>query len=113
MCAAEGGNRRAHSRVAHEDGQRLVLHGLALATIGRAAEGVAEAERWRGHGVGEPRRLRGIVHAAPARALAAGQPERAIDILERLLAGPYYLSRAWLRIDPPLAPCAATRGSSD
>jgi hypothetical protein len=30
----------------------------------------------------------------------AGQPERAIDLLEGLLKKPYYLTPAWLRIDP-------------
>jgi hypothetical protein len=36
--------------------------------------------------------------------LAAGQPERALDMLERLLAEPYFVTPAWLRIDPNFAP---------
>ncbi|MGE5728198.1 MAG: protein kinase domain-containing protein [Gemmatimonas sp.] len=34
----------------------------------------------------------------------AGQPDRAIDILEKILQRPYYLTPAWLRIDPTFAP---------
>ncbi len=30
----------------------------------------------------------------------AGKPDRAIDVLETLLAVPYYISPGWLRVDP-------------
>ena len=33
-----------------------------------------------------------------------GQPEKALDQLETLMKVPYYLSPAWLRIDPEFAP---------
>src|SRR2546422_7673607 len=33
----------------------------------------------------------------------AGEPEKALDQLERLLKIPYYLSPGWLRIDPNFA----------
>jgi hypothetical protein len=33
-----------------------------------------------------------------------GEPEKAIDQLEQVLKLPYYLSPAWLRIDPTLEP---------
>jgi TolB-like protein/tetratricopeptide (TPR) repeat protein/tRNA A-37 threonylcarbamoyl transferase component Bud32 len=36
--------------------------------------------------------------------LLAGEPERAIDQLEALLAVPYYVSPGWLRVDPTFAP---------
>lgn len=36
--------------------------------------------------------------------LRTGQPEKALDQLEKLLAVPYFLSPAWLRIDPEFAP---------
>jgi hypothetical protein len=32
--------------------------------------------------------------------ILAGEAEKALDLLEPLLAQPYYLSPAWLRIDP-------------
>jgi hypothetical protein len=36
--------------------------------------------------------------------IRAGQPEKAIDNLERLLQVPYYVSPAWLKIDPNFDP---------
>jgi len=36
--------------------------------------------------------------------LLVGEPEKAIDALEPLLKVPYYLSPAWLKIDPTFAP---------
>jgi hypothetical protein len=36
--------------------------------------------------------------------LLAGEPERALDALEPLLAMPYTLTPAWLRIDPMFDP---------
>jgi hypothetical protein len=33
-----------------------------------------------------------------------GQAEKALDQLEKLMSVPYYLSPAWLRIDPEFAP---------
>ena len=33
-----------------------------------------------------------------------GEPDKAIDQLEALLKTPYFLSPAWLRIDPNFAP---------
>jgi hypothetical protein len=36
--------------------------------------------------------------------LLVGEPDRALDQLERLLKGPYYLSPGWLKIDPNFAP---------
>jgi len=45
------------------------------------------------------------VRFALARILVrAGERRRAIALLEPLVRQPYYLSPAWLRIDPSLAP---------
>lgn len=33
-----------------------------------------------------------------------GQPEKALDLLEKAMAVPYILTPAWLRIDPEFAP---------
>jgi hypothetical protein len=35
--------------------------------------------------------------------LLVGEPDKAIDGLEKLTAGSYYISPAWLRIDPNFA----------
>ncbi|HEX7940763.1 MAG TPA: hypothetical protein VF488_03125, partial [Gemmatimonadaceae bacterium] len=36
--------------------------------------------------------------------IAAGEPERALDLLEPLLKIPYYLTPRWLEVDPNFAP---------
>jgi hypothetical protein len=36
--------------------------------------------------------------------MLVGQPEKALDLLEPLLKMPYYLTPAWLRIDPNFDP---------
>jgi serine/threonine-protein kinase len=89
-----------------DDAQLHVLRGLALAYVGRFAEAVTEAER----GIA----LRPISKDAEAGAyfvhqlarihLLAGQPDKAMDQLERVFATPYFLSPAWLRIDPDFKP---------
>jgi hypothetical protein len=45
-----------------------------------------------------------LVHQLLRIHLLAGQPEKALDRLESIMKVPYYLSPAWLRIDPDLAP---------
>ena len=88
-----------------DDPQRNVLHGLALAFLGRKAEAIAAGERGTSllpvsqDAVGGPYNLHQL-----ARIYAiVGEPEKAIDLLEQLLAMPYYLSPGWLRIDPEFA----------
>jgi TolB-like protein/tetratricopeptide (TPR) repeat protein len=89
-----------------EDAQRRVLHGLALVYLGRKSEAVREGE----HGAAlEPVSRTAFAGAYFRHQLAriylrAGQPERALDILEELLRIPYYLSPGWLRIDPEWGP---------
>jgi serine/threonine-protein kinase len=119
LYALHGDSARAHAwadtarvasdeqlREAPNDAQRHTVRGLILASLGRVAEGVAESER----GVALMPLKRDyfsgsyLQHQLARTYLAAGQPERALDILERLLAQPYYLSRGWLRIDPQFAP---------
>jgi tetratricopeptide (TPR) repeat protein len=85
--------------------QLHVLHGVALAYLGRTTEAVREGER----GVAlEP--ITKDAHNGPynqhqlARIyLLVGEPEKALDRLEPLLKIPYYLSPGWLRIDPTFA----------
>ena len=85
-----------------DDGQRLAFHGLALAYLGRNAEAVKQGERavtlW-------PTSRDGYMGPYLQHQLAriytvAGQPDKAVDQLEALLKTPYFLSPAWLRIDP-------------
>ncbi|MEZ0333650.1 MAG: protein kinase [Gemmatimonadales bacterium] len=93
-------------RAAPEDGQLHVLYGVALAYTGRKAEAIREGQR----GVS----LRPITvdalngpymeHQLARIYVMTGEQEQAIDILERLLRVPYYLSPAWLRVDPTFDP---------
>lgn len=89
-----------------QDAQRHVIHGLALAYLGRKSEAVREGER----GVAlEPVSRTAFAGAYFRHQLAriylrVGQPEKALDLLEELLRIPYYLSPGWLRIDPEWVP---------
>jgi tetratricopeptide (TPR) repeat protein len=85
-----------------DDAQRRVFLGLALAYLGRSAEAVKEGERavalW-------PTARDGYIGPYVQHQLAriyavAGEPDKAVDQLEALLRIPYFLSPAWLRIDP-------------
>jgi serine/threonine-protein kinase len=88
------------------DAQRHVIRGLALAYAGKGDEAVAEGER----GVtllpiekdGESGTY--FAHQLARIYMHVGQPEKALDQLEKLMSVPYYVSPAWLRIDPEFAP---------
>jgi serine/threonine-protein kinase len=88
------------------DPQRHVLRGLALAYAGRRDEAVAEGER----GVAllpmerDAETAPYLMHQLVRIYVRAGQPEKAIDQLEKVMAVPYYLTPAWLRIDPEFGP---------
>ncbi len=88
------------------DAQRRVEYGLVLATLGRAADAVREAERGAAlRPVSRDAYLGAYLQHQLARVyLFTGQPEKALNTLEPLLRMPYYLSPGWLRIDPTFAP---------
>jgi tetratricopeptide (TPR) repeat protein len=96
----------AQLRAAPDDAQTRVIYGLVLAAVGRNADAVREAERGAALLPVSRDAFRGpyLQHQLARVYLLAGQPERALDTLEPLLRMPYYLSRAWLRIDPTFAP---------
>ncbi len=85
---------------------RLMIHGLALAYLGRGNEAIHEGER----GVSlEPISRSAVsgpyfVHQLARIYMLVGEPEKAIDRLEELLKVPYFVSRAWLKIDPNFDP---------
>ena len=94
------------SRAVPNDAQRHVLQGLALAYAGRRSEALAEAKRGLAlnavegdvTNAGYYRHLLVRIH------LLLGEHEKALDLLEQLFAQPYFLSGAWLRVDPTFAP---------
>ena len=83
------------------DDQLLLFRALALAYLGRKEEAVA---------VGQPVVSRSDLsepsydqHQLARIYLLVGEPEKALDLIEQLLAKPYLLSPGWLRIDPNFA----------
>jgi TolB-like protein/tetratricopeptide (TPR) repeat protein len=89
-----------------DDAQRHVLLGLSLAYLGRKEESIQEG-------------LRGVQlqpvskdaytgpylqHQLVRIYILVGEPEKALDQLEPLLKTPYFVSPAWLKIDPNLDP---------
>ena len=78
--------------------------GLTLALLGRADDAVRECQRGvelaAKDSVNEPGFL---LYLAESYAFT-GQPEKAVETLERVLRVPYPVSRAWLTIDPNFDP---------
>jgi tetratricopeptide (TPR) repeat protein len=88
------------------DGLLRGAFALSLALAGRRAEAVREGER---AVTLEPIATNGITgpivqHYLVLTYLALGDRDAALDRLGTLLKVPYFLSPAWLRIDPTLAP---------
>ena len=89
----------------NDPGRRVVL-GLALAYLGRKEEAIREGERGVALGPVSKDALNGpyFQHQLARIYMLTGEPEKALDQLEPLLKIPYYLSPAWLRIDPNFDP---------
>ena len=85
-----------------DDAQRRVFLGLALAFLGRSAEAVKEGERAVALGPTARDGYLGpyVQHQLARIYVVVGEPDKAVDQLEALLKTPYFLSPAWLRIDP-------------
>jgi serine/threonine-protein kinase len=83
-----------------------IYYGTALAHLGRKAEAIREGRR----GVElqpvtrDQQNGQYFQHQLARIYLLVGEPEQALDQLEPLLKLPYYLSPAWLRIDPTFDP---------
>ena len=93
-------------RALPDEPQNNVLHGLALAYLGRKAEAIAAGEKAvallpisRDAYTGPY-----IQHQLVRIYLLVGEPEKALDQLEPLLRIPSFLSPGRLRIDPTFAP---------
>jgi serine/threonine-protein kinase len=88
------------------DGYVRAMLGVALALAGRHAEAVKEGELGRTREPIETNAVTGplVQHLLVMTYVTVGHYEKAIDRLEPLLRVPYFISPAWLRIDPTLAP---------
>ena len=93
-------------RAAPNDAQLHVLLGLSLAYLGRYDEATREGRRGLELSPIEKDALNGpyFLNQLARIQVLAGRQEEAIDSLERLLAIPYYVSPAWLTIDPNFDP---------
>jgi TolB-like protein/Tfp pilus assembly protein PilF len=93
-------------RDAPEDGQTNVLLGLAFAFAGRKDKAIEQGER--GVALLPPAKDAYLApyleHQLVRIYLLVGEPEKALDHLERLLKQPYYLTPGWLKIDPTFDP---------
>jgi eukaryotic-like serine/threonine-protein kinase len=94
------------AKEAPDDAQRAALHGVALAYLGRYEEAISEGKR--GLAMLPPSKdaYLGtyVQHQVIRIYLLAGREEEALDLLEPLLAMPYTLTPAWIRIDPMFEP---------
>jgi len=87
-------------------GQRNVLLGVALAYAGRKDEAIRAGLRGATAVPLSSDAFNGAYyqHQLARIYVLVGEPEKALDQLERLLEIPYYLSPGWLRIDPTFDP---------
>jgi tetratricopeptide (TPR) repeat protein len=92
------------------DAQNHALVGLALALAGRPAAAVAAGERATAMAPVARDAEFGpyYLHLLARTYLLAGEPEKALDALERLMRAPYQVTGAWLRLDPEWAPLRGT-----
>jgi TolB-like protein/Flp pilus assembly protein TadD len=93
-------------RAAPNNAQRHILLGLALAYLGRKEEAIREGERGVALDPVSKDAISGtyIQHQLVRIYMLVGEPEKALDQLDPLLKIPYYLTPAWLKIDPNFDP---------
>jgi TolB-like protein/tetratricopeptide (TPR) repeat protein len=93
-------------RDAPNDAQRQMVRALLLATLGRSNEAITAGERGMALARQKWTATNGpyLQHQLARVYMLVGQKDRALDQLEPLLKMPYYLSPAWLKIDPTFAP---------
>ena len=91
---------------APDNAVRHGLRGLALAYAGRRQEAIEEGQRAVAlmPTAKDAYVAPGLQHVLVRIYLLVGEPEKAVDQLERLLKMPYILSPGWVRIDPNFAP---------
>jgi serine/threonine-protein kinase len=91
---------------APDDPQARALYGLSLAYAGRKQDAIREGTAAATRLPMTKDRFNGgyIEHVLVRIYTLVGEPDLALDHLERLLGRGYYLSPAWLSIDPAFAP---------
>ena len=96
----------AQLRATPNDAQLHALHGVVLAYLGQKDEAIREGLRGVELNPVSKDRFGGpYIQLQLVRIyLLAGEPEKALDLLEPLLKIPYHLTPGWLRIDPTFDP---------
>ena len=91
---------------APDDAAHRVNVALAYAYMGRKAEAVHEGEKAVSELPVSKDYYQGVyyLHQLARVYVMVGEEDKAIALLQQVLANPYYLSPAWLRIDPSFAP---------
>jgi TolB-like protein/tetratricopeptide (TPR) repeat protein len=91
---------------APDDAQHRAVVALAYAYMGRKAEAMREGEKAVSVTPVSQDYYNGTyyVHQLTRVYVIVGETDKAISLLEQVLGKPYYLSPAWLRIDPTLEP---------
>jgi len=86
-------------------GRKTVIVGMSKGSVD-AAEAISAGERAISLASARPNATLQpyLQHQLAKIHIAAGERAKALDVLERLLRGPYYVSPQWLRIDPTFAP---------
>jgi tetratricopeptide (TPR) repeat protein len=88
---------------APDDPQFHQLYGVALAYLGRHDDAIREARRGLAMADSLTANAAYAVHQLARVYLLAGDPEEALDQLDRLLTLPYVVTRRWLTVDPDFA----------
>ena len=84
------------------DARRVAFRGIMLASLGHSEDAVSEGKR----AVKllpltlDARNGPYVLHQLVRIYLACGQLDAAMDVMEQVLAVPYNVSTAWLRLDP-------------
>ncbi|MGE5414866.1 MAG: TPR end-of-group domain-containing protein, partial [Syntrophomonadaceae bacterium] len=93
-------------RQAPDDAQRHTFLGLSLAYLGRKDEAIREGLRGVELLPTSKDAVNGpyLQHQFARIYILVGEPDKALDQLEKVLKIPYYVSPAWLKIDPNFDP---------
>jgi serine/threonine-protein kinase len=91
---------------APDDAQRYLVRSLALARLGRAAEATESARHGLSLGRAKPDAAFQpfYEHMAARTALLTGDRNAALELLEGIMQHPWFITPAWLRLDPDFAP---------
>jgi eukaryotic-like serine/threonine-protein kinase len=101
-CVVISARKTASHALGTEEGRMFMALGLAY--LGRGAEGVHEAEDVMRLPQRQDARNNPYFELLMVRVyLAAGRRDRALDVLGHIMSEPYYITPAWLRIDPNFA----------